>query len=72
LEVSIPYINLVINELLPYAMRDCVPIYPTHLDGKPTGRGPYYLNYEISIEKNWGEKLTAEECALYNIVGWRP
>ena len=72
LEVSIPYINLVINELLPYAMRDCVPIYPTHLDGKPTGRGPYYLNYEISIEKNWGEKLTAEECELYNIVGWRP
>ena len=61
LEVSIPYVDYVINELLPYAMRDMVPIYPTDLMGNRLNRGPYYLSYEVSIEKHWGEKFDIQE-----------
>jgi len=67
LEVSLDLIDWVVKELIPYAMRDCVPIYPSTLDGQPTGKGPYHLGLEIVVEKHWGEKFSLEECEKYGI-----
>jgi uracil-DNA glycosylase family 4 len=53
--------------LIEYAMRDCVPIYPTNLAGVPTGAGPYYLGLDVSVEKNWGERFSKEECEEFGI-----
>jgi uracil-DNA glycosylase family 4 len=67
LEVRYDYLEYVVDELIPYAMRDCVPIFPTTLDGEPTGKGPYYLGIDTVVENHWGEKFTLEECCDYGI-----
>lgn len=56
------HIDFLTKELIPYAMQKCVPIYPTKLDGTPTGTGPYYLGIDITVEHHWGEKYTKKEC----------
>lgn len=61
-EVRYEYIEYVVDELIPYAMQKCVPIYPTTLDGTPTGRGPYFFGIDTVVENHWGEKFTKEEC----------
>lgn len=68
LEVRYEMIGYVVKKLIPYAMRDCVPIYPTTLDGVPTGAGPFHLGLDITVEKAWGgERLSREECRRYGI-----
>jgi hypothetical protein len=68
LEVRLDKVEYVVKELIPYAMRDCVPIYPTTLDGEPTGEGPFYLGLDISVEKQWGgQKFSREECRRHGI-----
>lgn len=49
-------------ELIRWAMSHCVPIYPTNLAGEPTGKGPYYLGVDVSVEEHWGEKISATRC----------
>lgn len=66
-EVPFAHVEYVAEVLIPYAMRDCVPLYPTDLAGVPTGAGPFYLGIETSVERSWGEKFTAAECAEYGI-----
>lgn len=67
LEVALDKIEHV-KKLVVYAMRDCVPIYPSTLDGRPTGAGPYYLGLEFAVEKHWGERFSKEEIARYGIA----
>lgn len=68
LEVRNELIGWVVEKLIPYAMVECVPIYPTTLDGVPTGAGPFHLGLDIMVEKEWGgRKYTAEECERYGI-----
>lgn len=67
--VEVPYehVEFVAQEVLPWAMREMVPIYPSRLDGTPTGDGPYFLGIEADAMRHWGEKLTEEEglaCGL--------
>ena len=62
LEVPCENIGFVANEVIPYCMRDLVPVYPTDLDGFATGRGPYYLGFGIEVSNHWGEALSNEEC----------
>ena len=61
-EVRYDLLEYVVDELIPYAMRDCVPIFPTTLDGVPTGKGPYYLGIDTVVENHWGEKFSYEEA----------
>lgn len=60
-------IDFLTKELIPYAMQRCVPIYPTKLDGTPTGTGPYYLGIDVTVEHHWGEKYTKKECIRHGI-----
>lgn len=47
----VPYF---INTVLKDCMIDGVPIYPSHLDGVPTGTGPYYLGIDSEVYFHWG------------------
>lgn len=67
LEVDLELIPYVVDTLVPYAMCECVPIYPTTLDGVPTGGGPYRLGLDFTVEKFWGEKFSQEECRKHGI-----
>lgn len=67
LEVRHEHVAYVTEHLIPYAMRDCVPIYPTRLDGTPTGAGPYYLGLDITVHKAWGEPYTGDECERFGL-----
>jgi len=62
--LEVPYANVryVCEEVLPFAMRDCVPIFPTDLDGKAITKDPYYLGIEADMMLHWGEKLSEEEA----------
>ena len=60
-------IEYVVDELVPYCMQECVPIYPSHLDGKPLGTGPYRLGCDTTVENHWGEHFTKAECERYDI-----
>lgn len=62
LEVPYQYVKHVCEYVLPTFMRNAVPIYPSSLDGLPTGTGPYYLGIEMEVMKHWGERLTAKEA----------
>ena len=62
LEVPFKYVKHVCEYVLPRYMRDGVPIYPTTLDGFPTGGGPYTLGIEADVMNHWGEVLTYEEA----------
>lgn len=62
LEVPYEHVRHVCEYVLPTFMRQAVPIYPSSLDGLPTGAGPYYLGIEMEVMKHWGEVLTAKEA----------
>lgn len=48
-------------ELIKWAMIDMVEIWPTTLDGKPRGDGPYHFGLDIGIEAHWGEKIPKDK-----------
>jgi len=66
-EAPYRYARHVADEVLPYCMSKCVPIFPTRLDGAALKRGPYYLGTEVGIYRDWGETLTVEACQKYGI-----
>ena len=57
------YVEYICKQLIPWAMCQMVPIYPTTLDGVPTGEGPYHLGTDVEVAEWWGEKLSQERCA---------
>ena len=59
-EVPCENVEFLVTKVIPYCMRDLVPIYPTTLEGVPDGRGPYFLGYAVEIAEHWGENLTDE------------
>jgi hypothetical protein len=62
LEVPDRYVKHVCEYVLPTYMRKAVPIYPSTLEGIPTGDGPYYLGIEAEVMNYWGEKLVYAEA----------
>lgn len=52
----------VAERLIPWALCECVPVYPTDLDGRPTGRGPYTFGVDVEITEHWGVPLTTGDC----------
>lgn len=65
LEVPYRYVKHVCEYVLPTYMREAVPIWPTGLDGLPTGDGPYTLGIEADVMNHWGENLTYEEAQAF-------
>jgi DNA polymerase I-like protein with 3'-5' exonuclease and polymerase domains len=53
--------------LLDWAMCRSVPIFPTTLDGFPTGRGPFYLGLDINVFEHWSEPSPKDRCAELGI-----
>jgi len=64
-EVPYKYVKHVCEYVLPTYMREAVPIWPTDLDGIPTGDGPYTLGIEADVMNHWGEVLTYEEAKTF-------
>jgi len=62
LEVPFRYVRHVCEYVLPTYMREAVPIWPSRLDGIPTGDGPYFLGIEADVMNHWGEVLTYQEA----------
>lgn len=67
LEVRYDLLEYVIDDLIPYAMQQCVPIYPSALDGSPRPGGPYYLGLDVVVEKYWGEAYSLDDCKRLGI-----
>lgn len=67
LEVPYENVKFVAEELLPYAMRECVPIFATDLDGSALSKDPQYLGVEADVMSHWGEHLTEEEALKLNL-----
>lgn len=57
-EVPYRYVRFFCEKVLPRYMRETVPIYPSTLDGLPTGKGPYLLGIEAEVMEHWGESLS--------------
>jgi len=66
-EVPYRYVRHVCEYVLPTYMREAVPIYPTDLDGMPTGTGPYTLGIEAEVMNHWGEMLTFAEAVKHGL-----
>ena len=62
LQVPYAYVQHVCEYVLPKYMRDSVPLWPSSLDGIPTGDGPYYLGMEAEVMTHWGERMTYAEA----------
>lgn len=67
LEVPYEHVQHVCEYVLPTYMRNSVPLYPSKLDGIPTGDGPYYLGIEAEVMQYWGEGLTDAEAIKLGI-----
>ena len=67
--LAVPYANVeqVAEVILPYNMTDRVSIWPTTLDGAPTGEGPFHLGVDVEVYNHWGEKPSIEECQRLGI-----
>jgi len=67
--LHVPYANVerVVEDVLPYNLTKRVEIYPTTLDGVPTGEGPYHLGIDTEIFDHWGEPLTPNFCEEHGI-----
>lgn len=61
-EVPYKHVEKFCSHVLPKYMRDSVEIWPSTLDGIPTGDGPYHLGLEADVMQHWGEKLTYDQA----------
>lgn len=65
LETSPAYVDELCDPehgLIRWAMCDRVPLWPTRLDGTPTGKGPYYLSTDIGVYERWSVDLTVADA----------
>jgi DNA polymerase I-like protein with 3'-5' exonuclease and polymerase domains len=56
------------QKLIQWAMVDMVEIWPSTLDGKPRGDGPYHLGVDMVIESHWGEKIPQDQYEKLGII----
>jgi len=59
-ECDYDMVEYVAEQLIPAAFR--IPIFQTNFDGMPTGKGPYYLSLDASVQRYFGSSLTKEEA----------
>lgn len=75
LAVRYEHVAEVMDTVIPYCMEECVPIYPTRLDGVPTGAGPFVLRAEREPYLYWGELMMPNDhlrCGVpARLSGWK-
>lgn len=54
LEVPVPQLGRVVDEVIPACMVDSVPVVPHHPNGTRIERGPYHLAVETAVFDRWG------------------
>lgn len=62
LEVPIPSVDWVVNNVLPTCMVKGVSLYSCDLDGNVVDATPYHLSIETDVEERWGVPLTLDRC----------
>ena len=67
LQVPYRHVERVVDEVMPVCMVRRVPIYPTALNGVPTGAGPYRLGIDTEVMSHWGERITKEQAREWGI-----
>ena len=67
LEVPVEHVAEVVDNIIPAAMVDGVPIYRTHLDGMPADDKPYHMGVDTNIYTYWGENLMPDDCKKLNV-----
>lgn len=70
LEVPIPHIERVWNEVIPECMVNRVPLYPANMDGHWLGTGPYHFGIGKDMYINWGEAVTPEQAKQLGIPAY--
>jgi hypothetical protein len=62
--LEVPYANVdhVVKHVIPYNLSERVNIYPSDLDGIPTGAGPYHFGAAIEVFERWSEPISKERC----------
>lgn len=65
--VRVEHVGLFMERVVPFCMRDCVPIWRCDLEGRRTGEGPYYLSPEVSCYRNWGETPLPDVFLPYGV-----
>jgi uracil-DNA glycosylase family 4 len=61
LEVPYGHVGVVMNEVLPHCMSECVPIWPSDLAGTPNGTGPYRMGVDVKCCTSWGSTMQPDE-----------
>jgi len=66
---EVPYKNVkhFCEYVLPTYMRESAGIYPTDLDGMPSGGGPFLLGLEVDVMDHWGEVISNEKAEKHNL-----
>lgn len=68
LECEVPYVEYVVDSLLPWAFKTKVPLYSVDLSGRVRRNvKPSYFNLEVKVYKRWGEPFSTEECLQLGI-----
>jgi DNA polymerase I-like protein with 3'-5' exonuclease and polymerase domains len=67
LEVPYAFVRYVSEIVVPYCMRQRVPIYPTDLGGALSSRTPYYLGIDGEIMQEWGHKIPTSQATLLGL-----
>ena len=66
-EVPYKYVKQFCEYVLPTYMRESAGIYPTDLDGMPTGGGPFLLGLEADVMDHWGEVISHEKAEKHKM-----
>ena len=66
-EVPYKYVKQFCEYVLPTYMRESAGIYPTDLDGMPTGGGPFLLGLEADVMDHWGEVISHEKAEKHKL-----
>ena len=60
--VRISSLDHFVDKVIPACMSKGCPVYPTDLNGMPTGSGPYYLGNSVDVEQYWSQPLSDMDC----------
>ena len=68
------HVPALVDTILPKCMCADVPVYPTDMDGKRLGTGPYYFGIDIKVAQAWGTKMNPDNCLTIGLdpsyAGW--
>jgi hypothetical protein len=60
--VRIKSLDHFVKRVIPACMSKGCPVYPTDLNGFPTGSGPYFLGNSVDVEQYWSQPMSPMDC----------